>query len=164
MSSKPGREAGVAGEPLARVLTDRVPQPCPRFDHLVIPEDLARVLERFVSEFPRVTEIWVFGSRADGTASDDSDWDLLVRSDDHLTAAAVRPAQHFRSERFCLFIAHGDSFERPWPRAHDGLTETGSFPDWRWTWEGDRARYHGSSLKPGRRTGEKSAVRIWMRT
>jgi uncharacterized protein len=44
------------------------------------------LLDRIVSHWcPR--EIWLFGSRARGTAARDSDWDLLVVVPDDLAAA-----------------------------------------------------------------------------
>jgi predicted nucleotidyltransferase len=128
-----------------------------------LPAELRAFRADLTRSFPAITEVWLFGSRANGTATDASDWDLLVLSDDSLKAEDVAPAERFRSERFELFIAHGDTFECPWPRARDGVRPSGDFPGWKWRWEGDTAIYEGTSLKPGQRTGWKRAIRIWKR-
>jgi len=96
------------------------------FDNFAPPVDLRDFLDAFGGEFTEVTEIWLFGSRAEGLA-DARDWDLLVFSDDRLTPEAVSPAVHFRSDEFTLFIAVRDIFRRPWRRTKDGVTEEGSF-------------------------------------
>src|SRR5438552_1029024 len=88
------------------------------FDNFAPPVDLRDFLDAFGGEFTEVTEIWLFGSRAEGLA-DARDWDLLVFSDDRLTPEAVSPAVHFRSDEFTLFIAVRDIFRRPWRRAKD---------------------------------------------
>ena len=132
------------------------------FDNFDPPADLRNFLDAFVDEFREVTEIWLFGSRAEGLV-DARDWDLLVFSDDRLTPEAVSPAVHFRSDEFTIFIAVRDIFRRPWPRTKDGITEQGSFASWRWKFDGNRATYDGSADKANRHSGWKPALRIWQR-
>jgi len=100
------------------------------FGRFPIPGQLRSFVTRFAQEFPGGQEVWLFGSRADGTASENSDWDLIAFGDDQLTTAAVRSAESLRSETFSLFIGHGDEFERPWPRARDGEIECATFSRW----------------------------------
>lgn len=107
-----------------------------QFKNLTIPSDLARFLERFVTKFPEVEEIWVFGSQASGLASPASDWDLLIRSGDRLKAEHVASAVDFDCERFPLYIATDDDLIRPWPRQRDGRPERLTCSDIRWQWCG----------------------------
>ena len=103
-----------------------------RAENLRLPVELTPFLEDFARSFPVVVEVWLFGSRANRTATDASDWDLLVLSRDRLTAVEVAQAERFRKEKFELFIANGDAFECPWPRARDGATLSGTFSSWKW--------------------------------
>jgi hypothetical protein len=126
-----------------------------------VPPELSAFLADFMMAFPAVQEIWLFGSRVNGESTDSSDWDLLVLSCGRLALAEVARATRFRHKSFELFIASGDSFECPWPRLRDGAILSGGFCDWKWQWVGDTATYHGTSMKAGRTTGPKRAVRIW---
>ncbi|MBN9602031.1 MAG: nucleotidyltransferase domain-containing protein [Afipia felis] len=45
------------------------------------------------------SEIWLFGSRANGTARPDSDWDLLVVLDDNATDDLMNPELAWRISR-----------------------------------------------------------------
>jgi predicted nucleotidyltransferase len=53
---------------------------CPHGEILELPPDVEEVAGQLRSD-PTVQEIWLIGSRASGSASPTSDWDLLVRSD-----------------------------------------------------------------------------------
>jgi predicted nucleotidyltransferase len=84
-----------------------------------------------VKAFPAIDEVWLFGSRADGTATAASDWDLIAFSGDRLAADVVEPTRRFAAERFDIFIAHGDEFRRPWPRKKDGVIKRGTLSGWK---------------------------------
>ncbi len=129
---------------------------------VMITRELNVFLKDFVSTFPPVREIWLFGSRVDGTALASSDWDLLVLSGDELTPEAVAAIPRFQREDYVLFIAHGGEFHRPWPRSRDGAVERGYFSEWKWQSCGDRATY--VSAKEGRPLCVKPALRIWYRS
>jgi len=133
------------------------------FENISPPEDLRRFIDDFVATFPAVTEIWLFGSRANSKAQSDSDWDLMVFSGDRLTPKMVEPAKRFYDERFQLFIASGGYFKWPWLR-RDGVICDGWLcredgDHWHWTPRaGDEgwATYRGES-------GTENTVRIWRR-
>ena len=62
-------------------------------------------VQRLVSAHPAIGEVWLFGSRANGTARDDSDWDYLVFSDDgSLLNSLYVDAQRFHVRRIDLFV------------------------------------------------------------
>lgn len=126
-----------------------------------LPGDVKNFIGRFGDAFLETGEVWLFGSRADGTASHRSDWDLLALCGQQLPIDRVAQATEFRSEVFSLFVARGDDFQRPWPRSKDGCIEQGSFSRWEWTWEGSRAIY--TSNKEGRRSSRRPAVLVWRR-
>src|SRR6266404_6086943 len=104
-----------------------------RFEHIILPDELQQFLSSFVEAFAQATEIWLFGSRVDGTARPDSDWDLIVLGEG-LTPEAVKPFETFRSDVYPLFIGNirEDEAWRPWPRQKDGLLERIQFSTWRW--------------------------------
>ena len=62
--------------------------------------------------FPAIDEVWLCGSRAEGTATAASDWDLIAFGWDRLSADVVEPVRRFSAERFDLFVdPREDSFE-----------------------------------------------------
>ena len=46
----------------------------------MLSEEIAKYIHDLKRAFPRITSIWLVGSRANDTARDDSDWDFLVFS------------------------------------------------------------------------------------
>lgn len=46
-----------------------------------LPPDIKKMIDGVMRVCPNITEIWLIGSRAAGTAKDDSDWDFLVFGD-----------------------------------------------------------------------------------
>lgn len=75
-------------DPVVSAVTSSVRPVSPPTDARGTPIDLRPVqplLERISSSW-RPREIWLFGSRARGTAGADSDWDLLVVVPDELAA------------------------------------------------------------------------------
>lgn len=84
--------------------------------HTVVPMVPRRFIERIV-EALCVDEIWLFGSRARGTASAQSDWDFLVVIDDaspeaDLDLKAVwKKLADLRVERVDVFPVRKSDFE-----------------------------------------------------
>jgi predicted nucleotidyltransferase len=77
--------------------------------------------------FPCIREIWLFGSRANGTAQPNSDWDLLVFTDNDGLLGLLEQDRKFEMPGIDLFIvgADGHTFKQPWPRG-DGSRSSGS--------------------------------------
>lgn len=63
-------------------------------DLLAIRPLLARILERYDPE-----QIWLFGSRARGTAQPDSDWDLFVVVPDDIGESDLDPLTAWRLQK-----------------------------------------------------------------
>jgi hypothetical protein len=76
-------------------------------------------VDEFAREHPSITEVWLFGSRANGTARHDSDWDYLAFTDSASTLNAVHRDARFDRPNIDLFIAHGLTALRPW-EPHNG--------------------------------------------
>jgi uncharacterized protein len=65
---------------------------------IAVPDEIG-VLVSMVRERLRPSEIWLFGSRARGTAGRDSDWDLLAVLDDNAAAELSDPVLAWRISR-----------------------------------------------------------------
>ena len=44
-------------------------------------KDIQSYISSLIKKYPTIREVWLFGSRANGTATPNSDWDLLAFSD-----------------------------------------------------------------------------------
>jgi hypothetical protein len=130
-----------------------------------LPDFVQRALAE-LSNGSATLSIWLVGSRANGTATESSDWDLLVFSEaepqersrrcDELDVIHVGPSG--------LFLAEGQ-------RAAE---YTLSFSNWEWKEQGDQATYTGCDLPDGA-TGrnaegtpfnrpQRQAKRVWLRS
>lgn len=92
-------------------------KPIPPAQIPIIPRVVTDYLNALVSSYPGITAIWIFGSRANGTCRDDSDWDFLVFGDRSILDA-LRADETFRRPDIDLFVVYdGNRFESPW---HEG--------------------------------------------
>ena len=111
-----------------------------------------------------IAAIWLFGSRANGTAcpeSDpESDWDLWVFGDQQ-TLSELRSAKELNREEFDVMVVYdGNRFESPWKK------KSGSLKGWEWRRVSDKtAEYVGT--KPRNNDGfaverlQLKANRLW---
>ena len=73
-----------------------------------------RYVAELVGAYPAIREVWLFGSRANGTAREDSDWDYLAFGD-WIVLDAIRSDARFRREGVdLLIVTNGVRFETPW--------------------------------------------------
>ena len=63
-----------------------------------VPEEIVALVSTMCETF-HPAEIWLFGSRARGTARSDSDWDLLAVLDDNAAAELSDPVLAWRISR-----------------------------------------------------------------
>lgn len=90
-------------------------------------------------------EVWLIGSRANGTAGTDSDWDFLVFGRRRLlTKLATRfPSSPIRVD--LLIVWDGNHFRSPWTEPGRRYPKKGSLASWRWrVLTATRACYMGS--------------------
>jgi hypothetical protein len=69
---------------------------------------------QLVAKYPSITEVWLYGSRADDTAGTDSDWDYLAFAN-RKTLSALSLDTGFHLPKIDLMVVtDGQHFEKPW--------------------------------------------------
>ena len=91
------------------------------------PCEIDEFVAQLVSRFPNIYEVWLIGSRANGTARPDSDWDLLVFGDSPVRAQISTADDLHRADVDCLVLIDDDRFISAWPPLHSG-----SLSAWDW--------------------------------
>ena len=93
--------------------------------------DAAKYISELLAAYPSIRELWLFGSRANGYAKPESDWDFLAFADE-VTLTALRGDLRFHRPGIGLMIVtDGNQFETPWmegSRVDHGELAKG----WRW--------------------------------
>jgi hypothetical protein len=75
-------------------------------------------------------EVWLIGSRADGTAKAASDWDFVVFDGaDVLRRLQKEPAVPSMD---ILVVIDDHTYISPWPRPEDGQPKRGTWSQWKW--------------------------------
>jgi hypothetical protein len=74
-------------------------------------------LDRLVNAYPSIREIWLLGSRANGSSRPDSDWDYLVFCDEARAFNDLHQDKQFDDPNIdLLFLGPGlNEATRPWP-------------------------------------------------
>ena len=115
-------------------------------------------LRDFVDRFSRAGfEVWLMGSRANGNARTDSDWDILIFGDEVLLDALKNEAP--LEETDVLVVHDGDAFQSPWNKTKEGVLKSGSLSGWEWqrkseteaTYSGTKWPHDWGSLKKSTR-------------
>jgi predicted nucleotidyltransferase len=133
----------------------------------MIPSEIAEYLHAVLNQATGVTEIWLIGSRANGTAAVRSDWDLLVFGGDEAHAHIKSAVGLHRDDVDLLVVDASGEFRKPW-----GDPKSGSLSSWEWKLVGpDSATYRGAKWIPDAgasdtqggtlETPELVAQRIW---
>jgi predicted nucleotidyltransferase len=129
---------------------------------MTLSSEIRQHVRKLGSCFPELEGIWLLGSRANGTARPDSDWDLLAFARPP-GFQRLRSAQAFKRSDVDLLVVHdGLNFEEPWPiatpeRPHP---KAGDLRSWEWNQESeDHATYWAN--KEGRESDIMRAVRVW---
>lgn len=117
--------------------------------------------------YPGITEIWLIGSRANGNARIDSDWDLLMFADSE-TFLEITKRPEFKQPGVDLLVVYDNlHFQEPWPESADGYEpKTGALRglgEWDWERISDvDATYTGTKVINGMPTMQtKKAIRLW---
>lgn len=120
---------------------------------------------RITGTYEAIEEVWLIGSRANGTARPDSDWDLLVFADEPTFQRMRKNRRLRRAEIDCLVVRDGNEFREPWGRR----PKHGDLSGWGWTTiSQSEAEYDATKWvedEDGGRTISKrcKAIRIWPR-
>lgn len=125
----------------------------------------AEYVAQLIDAYSAIREIWLVGSRANNTATPDSDWDYLAFADDD-TLADLSSDKRFHLPGIDLFVvADGLHFFKPWV---DGQTQKhGSLgaDDWDWKPKSNRVATYRAT-KPGdnawsTRVFEQQAIQVF---
>ena len=81
--------------------------------NIEIPKFLNDYIEKLTSEFD-IEEIWLFGSRANNTATENSDWDMWAFANPEVLTA-LKGRTDYKSKEIDLMIVYDDNnWEQPW--------------------------------------------------
>ena len=128
-------------------------------------EKIGDFIVRITGTYEEIEEVWLMGSRANGTARPDSDWDLLVFADEPTFRRMRKNHRLRRAEIDCLVVRGGNEFREPWGRR----PKHGDLCGWGWTkMSKSEAEYDATKWvedEDGGRTISKRcrAIRIWPR-
>ena len=121
-------------------------------------------IRELLAAYPGINEVWLIGSRAEGTAKADSDWDYLVFADRQILHS-LRQRKQFNSSNVDLLVVHdGNGFKKPW---RDGpRTKAGSLVHWEWHRRSEtEATYRATKFRDNddfnRNISVGHALRIW---
>ncbi len=87
-------------------------------------------LSALTVKYPSIREIWLMGSRVNGTARSDSDWDFMAFADRN-TFDCLKNDSNFHDENIDLLMVWNTvtgEFSKPW-----GRKKSGSLLRWKWT-------------------------------
>ena len=107
--------------------------------------DVHAYVRTLATTYTSVSEVWLVGSRVNGTVKPTSDWDLLVFADES-TFNALRDdhALHHPDVDLLVVKSSDGSFEKPW-----GRKKTGSLANWEWKRISDtEATYRSTKFIP----------------
>lgn len=106
-------------------------------------------MEEITGAFDGVLSVWLIGSRADCSAKEDSDWDVLLFADD-ATLVGLRSCSP-SAQLDVLVVVDGNRFEAPWIEDGYEIPKSGSLKEWQWTQVGEtgEATYRGSKFPVG---------------
>jgi hypothetical protein len=96
-----------------------------------IDESVQKYIHNFISSYPLTNSIWLFGSRANNSYKDDSDWDLLIFADKNILEALKRNNSFNQTGINILVVFDGKYFEGPWPDKKG--SKKGDLISWKWT-------------------------------
>lgn len=115
-------------------------------------------IKDLTDEYPSIESIWLFGSRANNRAKEDSDWDLFVFANQEILDKLKKNKQ-FNNNMIDLFVIYnGKDFQLPWPNLERrNKYKSGNLNKWGWEQiTNSKARYtvdYGAS--------KDVAIKIW---
>lgn len=119
-------------------------------------------IEKLTEQYPDINSIWLFGSRANDTFREDSDWDLFVFGNEQVLVS-LRNNFSFKNDSIdILFVVNGDDFVSPWS------DKSGRLSDWQWKEISSTEASYIGTKEPTDGTGwfraeikEQKAIKVW---
>lgn len=84
----------------------------------------AEYLAKLVAAYPSIREVWLFGSRANGSDKAESDWDYMAFADEATYAALQRDLRFHCDGIDLMIVRDGSQFAKPW--TDDGRPKGGT--------------------------------------
>lgn len=110
-------------------------------------------VDQLIQSHPGIAEVWLFGSRADGTPKLNSDWDYLVFLSDQREFNGICQHRELDQPEIDLFVVVDRRAMRPWPardRQNKVLRPDASPEGMNWTARGASATYQSrEERRPG---------------
>lgn len=103
-------------------------------------------------------EVWLIGSRANGTAREDSDWDFLIFGNSALLSQLE--SEQAPENADVLVVYDGDAFRSPWNKTEDGVIKSGSLSGWKWSKTSESEALYSGTKWPHDWGSTKCAHRI----
>lgn len=93
----------------------------------MLSKEIAKYIHDLKRKFPCITSIWLVGSRANGTARADSDWDFLVFSSSPIYEDIQNNPMFHREDVDLLLVGEDGKLSKPF-----GEPKGGSLTSWKW--------------------------------
>lgn len=97
-------------------------------------EPIEQYIFRMAAATGNSVEIWLIGSRANGSSRPDSDWDLLVFGPEDTFARLHAAVDLHRDDVDCMVVLEGGDLQSAWGRR----IKSGALYRWHWDRTGDR--------------------------
>lgn len=94
----------------------------------MLDQNVKTYIQQLVGSYPKIKSVWLFGSRANGTAGIGSDWDLLVFGSRAILKLLGTDSRFHKDFVDLLVVYNGNDFEKPWGEK----PKSGSLPGWDW--------------------------------
>jgi hypothetical protein len=110
----------------------------------MLSEEMKEYISNLKSRLRSISSVWLLGSRANGTANSESDWDFLVFSDTPIFDEIKNDPSFHRDDIDLLLVAQNGAFSKPFGQPKGGTLE-------KWKWQrvsSEKAQYEGSRWVP----------------
>lgn len=107
-----------------------------------VPTEIEELVSSLTTKNPDIEEIWLIGSRANGSARPNSDWDILIFGKNLKLNIFSEILEATSSEVDVLIV-----YDYPYFSNFDS-SKTGSLSDWKWSPVGISATYKGTKFVP----------------
>jgi predicted nucleotidyltransferase len=77
-------------------------------------------IEHLTNKYKNIKSIWLFGSRANNNANENSDWDLMIFGDNQIFSS-LQNDKDFNNNKFdLLVVTNSDNFASPYDASKKG--------------------------------------------
>ena len=121
-------------------------------------------IKQLVAAYPTIREVWLYGSRANGTERIDSDWDYLAYADKSTLDRLALDVRFDREDVDLMIVVDGNRFLKPWlcaggPRKEGTLLEEVGLGGLEWTRESKTVASYTATKEDQRRPGGTEVLR-----